>query len=63
MGEGASTATNITADMTTALQTAFAAVQTDVVSIITTALPYALAVMGVMLAVTLGIRFFKRVSK
>lgn len=54
---------NVTSDMTTALQTAFGNVQTDVVSVITTALPYALAVMGLILAVTIGIRFFKRVSK
>lgn len=57
------TAGNVTAGMTTALSTAFANVQADVISIITTALPYALPIMGIMLALTIGIRAFRRFSK
>lgn len=54
---------NITADMTTALQSAFGAVKTDVVSIIVTALPYALGIMAIGLALSIGIRFFSQMSK
>lgn len=55
---------NVTEGMTSALSTAFSAVQTDVVSIITTALPVALGVMGIGIALTLGIKYFKKfVSK
>lgn len=54
-----STSGNVTSGMTTALQTAFSAVQADAISIITTALPYALAIMGTVLAVRIGVRFFR----
>lgn len=46
--------------ITSALSTGFTQVSTDVTSIITTALPIALGVMGVMLALRIGIKFFKR---
>lgn len=58
-----SSAGNVTAAMTTALQTAFGNVQTDVVSVVTTALPYALGIMGLMLALSIGIKAFKRFNK
>lgn len=54
---------NITEGMTTALSTAFGNVQADVISLITTALPYGLAIMGVILAIRVGIKAFKAVSK
>ena len=53
---------NITSGMTTALGTAFTAVQTDVVTLITTALPYAAAIMGIGMALSIGIRQFKKIS-
>ena len=59
--EGA--AGNIDSTMTTSLTTAFTAVKTDVVSIITTALPPALAIMGIGIAIMIGIKFFKRAAK
>lgn len=54
---------NITAAMTTALQTAFSNVQTDVLSVVGTALPYALAIMGLILAIRIGIKFFRSTAK
>lgn len=60
---GESSSGNITSGMTTALQTAFAGVQADAISIITTALPYALAIMGVIVAIRVGIRFFRSAAK
>ena len=47
----------------TAMTTAFTGVKTDVLDIIGTALPIALAIVGVGLAITLGIKFFKKTSK
>lgn len=55
------------ADSMTAMQTAFgtalATIQTNAMSFITTALPVALGIMGVFIAVKLGIRFFKGAAK
>lgn len=48
--------------MTTAISTAFTNVKTDVVNIMTTALPVALTIVGIGLAVTLGVKFFKKIS-
>lgn len=47
----------------TAMTTAFTGVKTDVLDIIGTALPIALAIVGVGLAITMGIKFFKKTSK
>lgn len=47
----------------TALGTAFGAIRDDFFSILGTALPIALAVVGAGLAITLGIRYFKKISK
>lgn len=47
----------------TAIGTAFQSVQTDFFSILGTALPIALAIVGAGLAITLGIKYFKKVSK
>ena len=46
----------------TAMKTAFAGVQTDVTSMVITCAPYALGVIGLVLAVTIGIRVFKRLT-
>lgn len=53
----------ISEDLKTALSTAFDGVKTDAMSLFTLALPAALAIMGVSLAITLGIKFFKKFSK
>lgn len=50
-------------NLTTAATTAMTAIQGDVLSFITAALPIALAIAGTFIAVKLGIRFFKRVAK
>lgn len=52
----------MTKAMKTVISTSFGLVRTDVMSIIETALPVAVAIMGVTIAITIGIRFFKRVS-
>ncbi len=49
-------------EMTTAVDTAFKAIKSDVSSMMTTALPVALAIVGIGLAVTLGVKFFKKIS-
>lgn len=48
--------------LTTAISTAFTGVKTDVIDIMETALPVALAIVGVGLAITLGVKFFKKIS-
>lgn len=52
----------IDSTMTSALSTAFGNVQSDVLSIVTTALPYALAILGVGLALRIGVKIFKVIS-
>lgn len=46
----------------TAFQTALNTVQTDVMSYVEIALPVGLAIMGLFLAIRLGIRFFRSVA-
>lgn len=48
--------------MVTAFETALTAVQTDVVTMVTTALPIGLAIMGLFLAIRLGINFFRGIA-
>lgn len=48
--------------MTTAVKSAFSSIKTDVVSMMETALPVALAIVGIGLAVMLGVKFFKKIS-
>ena len=57
------TSGNVTDSMTTALSTGFGNVQADVISIITTALPYALVIMGLSVALTVGIKVFSRFAR
>lgn len=52
----------MTETMTSAVTKAFGDVKTDVLDIIGTALPPALVILGVGLAITLGVKFFKKVS-
>lgn len=47
----------------TAVTGALTTVQSDATSMIAAVLPYALAIMGVIVVVTVGIRAFKRASK
>lgn len=47
----------------TALGTAFTAVKDDFFSILGTALPIALAVVGAGLAITLGVKYFRKLAK
>lgn len=54
---------NMSETMTTALNTAFTGVKTDVLSVIETSLPIGLAIFGTVLAISLGIKFFGRISK
>lgn len=49
--------------LTTAMKTAFETVQTNAMSIITVALPVAVGIAGIFIAVRLGMRFFKSFSK
>lgn len=52
-----------TPDIPGAVSAALATVQSDALSLIATVLPYALAIMGAIVVVTVGIRAFKRASK
>lgn len=45
-----------------AMKTAFSTVQTDVTSMITACTPYALGIIGTVLAVTIGIKVFKKLT-
>lgn len=54
---------NVTTGMTTALGSAFANVQADVITLITTALPYAATIMGIGIALAIGIKQFRRIAK
>lgn len=46
----------------TAMDTAFQSVQTNVTSMISTCAPYALTIIGTVLAVTIGIKVFKKLT-
>lgn len=46
----------------TAVSTALTSIKTDVFDTFETALPIALTIVGVGIAVTLGIKFFKKIS-
>ena len=48
--------------ISSAMKTAFATVQTDVTSMITASAPYALGIIGTVLAVTIGIKVFKQLT-
>lgn len=50
-------------DISGAVSTALASVQNDALSLIATVIPYALAIMGAIVVVTVGIRAFKRAAK
>ena len=58
----AAATTMVTEAMKTALSDAFTGVANDVISIATIALPVALSIAGLFIAVRLGIKFFKNVS-
>lgn len=52
----------VTEAMKTALSDAFTGVANDVISIATLALPVALSIAGLFIAIRLGVKFFKSVS-
>jgi len=57
-GEGASG----TAAIQSAVTTALATTQSDAMTLIASVLPYALAIVGAIIVVTIGIRVFKKIS-
>lgn len=46
----------------TAMTTAFESVQTDVLSMITASAPFALGIIGTVLAVSIGVKVFKKLT-
>lgn len=52
-----------TSGIQTAVTGALTTVQSDALSMIAAVLPYALAIMGAIVVITIGIRAFKRTSK
>ena len=48
--------------ITSAMQTALFAVQNDAMTLIGAVLPYALAVMGAVLVISIGIKVFRKVT-
>ncbi|MCM1047367.1 MAG: hypothetical protein NC433_02950 [Clostridiales bacterium] len=52
----------LTEGMKTAFSNAVGAIKTDVVGMITVALPAGLAIMGIRLAVRLGVSFFRSIA-
>lgn len=48
--------------ISSAMSTAFQSVQTNVTSMISTCAPYALSIIGTVLAVTIGIKVFKKLT-
>lgn len=52
-----------TSSIETAVTGALTTVQSDAMSMIAAVLPYALAIMGAIVVITIGIRAFKRTSK
>lgn len=54
--------TMVTEAMKTALSDAFSGIAADVISIATLALPVALSIAGLFIAIRLGVKFFKSVS-
>lgn len=61
-GEGAPAVVTGMEAITNAVKAALATVQSDALGLIGDVLPYALAVMGAVLVVSIGIRVFKRVT-
>lgn len=51
-----------TAGIQSAVTTALATTQSDAMTLISSVLPYALAIVGAVLVVTIGIRVFKKIS-
>jgi hypothetical protein len=49
--------------LTSAFTTAVGNIKSDVLTMIATALPAGLTIMGIGLAVSIGVRFFKSVAK
>lgn len=56
------TGTLISEEMKSAFTTAVSQISSDVGSMISTALPYGLAIMGTFLVISLGVKFFKSIA-
>lgn len=54
--------TSSTATLKNAMSTAFESIKSDAISFFAVALPVALSIMGIVIAVKLGIKFFKKFS-
>jgi hypothetical protein len=52
----------ITESLNTAIGNAFSSVADDVTKLVTTSAPYALSIIGLVLAVTIGIKVFKKLT-
>lgn len=50
-------------DMLSAFSTALGTIQSDVVSMISVAIPIALAIVGIFIAIRLGVKFFRSIAK
>lgn len=61
--DGAEATGNIDSTMLGAVTSAFTSVKTDVFSIIGSALPIALAIVGLGIAITLGVKYFRKLAK
>ena len=59
--EGAAVASGMEA-ITTAVKTALATVQSDALGLIGDVIPYALAIMGAVLVVSIGVKVFRKVT-
>ena len=62
-GETTEVSGNVDSDMLGAVTSAFTSVKTDVFSIIGSALPIALAIVGLGIAITLGVKYFRKLAK
>lgn len=56
------TGTLISEEMKSAFTTAVSQIASDVGSMIATALPYGLGIMGTFLVISLGVKFFKSIA-
>lgn len=52
----------MTTELTTAFSTAITTIKGDVVDLLTTALPAALAIAGITIALRIGISFFRSIA-
>lgn len=61
--EGGDSTGNINSAIETAVSSGFQSVLADVNTLVGSALPFAMGIMGIMLALRLGVKFFKSTAK